>query len=260
MIISYSKNFIFMHSRKTAGSSITAALNQYLAKNDIQLGAWPDTIATGGQLNRLVRKIAFRSPLITLLPSLKYSLKTSRLGFEPYSVNEAVRLKYYKSGLLGGTHSSATNVRQFDPEHWQRSFKFGFVRNPWDHAISDFHWRRYIKKNNTVNFKEFVLRLQDSKRPDPEQLRPPIVTNWSIYSIDNTVEIDYMARYENLHEEIEIISKKLHLPINLKTFKSKASIRTAKKPVFSYYDEETTEIIRSVYRREIEEFNYAPPW
>ena len=38
MIISYRHKFIFMHSRKTAGSSVTALLSHHLGPQDIQLG------------------------------------------------------------------------------------------------------------------------------------------------------------------------------------------------------------------------------
>ena len=52
MILSHQQRFIFVHSRKTAGSAITAALNHHLGPRDIQLGAWPEAIASGDEINK----------------------------------------------------------------------------------------------------------------------------------------------------------------------------------------------------------------
>ena len=61
MFISFKKKYIFMHSRKTAGSSITALLNKDIGPKDIQIGAWPDAIEAGGKYNNhaisIIKKI-----------------------------------------------------------------------------------------------------------------------------------------------------------------------------------------------------------
>ena len=51
MIISHKHKFIFMHSRKCAGSSMEVMLNKHLGPNDIQIGSWPETILAGGSMN-----------------------------------------------------------------------------------------------------------------------------------------------------------------------------------------------------------------
>jgi hypothetical protein len=257
MIISYSRGFIFMHSRKTAGSTITAALNRYLAPQDIQLGAWPDTLAAGGRLNRTAARIALRAPAL-LWPSLKRSLKAGRPTIAAHEMNDVIRRHYLDKGLRAGTHSSARDVRQFDPAHWERAFKFCFVRNPWTHAVSDYHWRCHATGTEPVGFKEFLYRLRDPERPDPERLRPPVITNWSIYTLENEIALDHVARYEDLQAELAYIGSRIGLKIDIAGIRSKGNLRNRKADIKSYYDDEAVELVRDIYSAEIEAFGYAP--
>lgn len=258
MVINYTNNFIFMHSRKTAGSTITAALNKFLGPEDLQLGAWPDTLETGGRLNQMAKRIALRNPSLVLLPTLKKTIKNRRLTVGDYAVNEAIRLHFYKKGLRAGTHSSAEDVRDFDPEFWERAFKFCFVRNPWTHAVSDFHWRTHSQQISTVDFKEFLYRLYDRNRPDPEGVRPPITTNWSIYTIEDEIALDYVARYENLSDELKEIGRQAGIKIDVSGISSKGNVRDKNKRYESYYDDEAIELVRQIYRNEIDAFGYVP--
>src|SRR6056297_1183702 len=251
MIISYSNNFIFMHARKTAGSTITAALNRHIGAEDIQLGAWPDTIEAGGRFNETARRIARQNFPSVFWPSLKKSLKEGRPNWAPGAVNEAMRRHYFDKGLRGGTHSSAEDVRNYDPEIWDTAFKFGFVRNPWSHAVSDYHWRCHVRGLKSFDFKEYLLRLKDRDRPDPERIRPPLVTNWSIYTIANKIALNHVARFEDLTSELDNISKKIGIKVEIDGIKSKGRVWNKSIEIRSMYDEETIEIVRSVYREEV---------
>lgn len=47
MILSHAHRFIFLHNRKTAGSSISVALARYLGPEDLQLSAIVETLREG---------------------------------------------------------------------------------------------------------------------------------------------------------------------------------------------------------------------
>ncbi len=237
---------------------MTAALNRHIGPEDIQLGAWSDTIAAGGRFNSTARQIARQNLSSVLWPSLKQSLKQGRPRWAPGAVNEAMRLYYYDRGLKAGTHSSAEDVRTFDPEIWRSAFKFCFVRNPWSHAVSDYHWRSHTMGVKLVSFKEFLLRLEDPNRPDPERIRPPIITNWSVYTIADEIALNHVARFENLSAELDYISLKSGVEIRIAGISSKGNVRDKSQGIREYYDAEAVEIVRRVYRKEIEAFGYEP--
>lgn len=258
MIISYKHNFIFMHCRKTAGSSITAALNSQLGPDDIQLGAWPESISAGGKYNRKALSIASLQLPRLVKASLKYSLQQHKLSLSPKAINTLTKEYYTKKFSIKG-HALASLVRNVDPEFWNSSFKFCFVRNPWTLAVSDYYWRTHKRAAEHIPFKEFLLRLQDPDRPDPERIRPRLITNWDIYTINEKIAVDHVGRYENLVNELEYIQDKIGLSINLSNIHAKGNIRKKSKNIMSHYDNETEEILASIYQKEIKQFGYTPP-
>ncbi len=95
------------------------------------------------------------------------------------------------------------------------------------------------------------------------------------FVFDNTGKllVDFIGRFENLHEDFQIILKKLSLPlsnlphINAASSKSNTLINkfksiviskciTSKKQWIDYYDSETREKVASLYAKDIKEFNY----
>ncbi len=264
MILSHQHKFIFMHSRKTAGSSISVSLNKYLGPKDLQLGAWPESIRAGGKYNDLSLSIAARKPHKLILESIKYSLKNRVVAASPFYINKALKKHMMdKHAFKLGAHVSAEQIRNFDEYSWDNYFKFCFVRNPWTHAVSDYHWRLNAIKGQDVTgitFKEFLKRLDDPTLPDPEGVRPPIITNWSIYTINDKVALDFIGKYESLDDDLRKVSAKLDLQVDIGTVQAKGSVRPKSKSTRDYYDDESIELVRKIYKNEIECFSYQVPF
>ena len=260
MIISYKDNYVFLHSRKTAGSSIAVSLAKHLGPKDIMIGCWPDAFENGVGYNKFALSIARKAPLGLLSRSIKFSLQSKKLAFHPGFVNKCLADYFRKEyGFKADAHSSAEAVKEFDESHWQSAFKFCFVRNPWTHAVSDYYWRT-SPSGKEISFKEFLYRLADPDRPDPEKVRPPIITNYSVYSIDNKIAADFVGRYEKLDEDLKIISDKLGFEVSIQGIHAKGSVRPRTKSMAEHYDEETLELVRDIYKKEVEEFKYEVPF
>lgn len=262
MIISHKHQFIFLHCRKVAGSTITTLCNRHLGPKDLQIGGWPDTIEAGGKYNRRAIEIALRNPVDLFTTSTKKSIKSARLHFDPWTVNRLVKTySKDKAGLPGGAHPRASSVRAFDEIAWKNYFKFCFVRNPWDHAVSDYHWRSHIRGCSHVSFKEFLRRLSDPERSDPERMRPPLRSNWDIYAIDGRVEADFVGRFESLDSDLSHVSQFLGLDLDLRSVpRAKGGIRKAEKSIGEFYDEEGIDLVGRIYAEEVSEFAYEPNW
>jgi hypothetical protein len=255
MLISYQHRFIFIHNRKVAGSSVSAYLARHLGPDDLMIGSWPEAIACGAPYNRRVwQSLATGAGIMALARSRPLRLLTSK-GNRAECVN--VALKRLHAPAFGGraTFPDAQVLKDWAGQDWERFFKFCFVRNPFAQAVSDWQWRTRKIDRSTVPFKEFLLRLSDLQRPDPERVRPAPPLNWPLYTIDNQIAVDFVGRLENLHDDLSKICGKLGLPFD------EAAIPHMKKgPQHRYrehYDADDLDLAHRLYAREIEAFGYS---
>ena len=69
----------------------------------------------------------------------------------------------------------------------------------------------------------------------------------------------HFIRYENLHEDVEYVCKKLGLDYDLNnfgTYKSGHREHSKNKHYTEYYDDETKQIVSEKYAKDIEYFGY----
>jgi len=253
MIISNEHRFIFVHCRKTAGSSISVSLARNLGDDDLQIGAISDTLAQGIPLTRRVLHEANVYCHGTL--SL-FRLAGPRIFGR--AVTRFIDQSYRP--LLGRKppHSPASNVARAFPEEWKNFHKFCVVRNPWDKAVSDYYWR--IKScRNPPTFPAYLEALQEGNSLNgivPVELH----SNWELYTIDDKIAVDCIIRYENLSEGLATLMSDLKLAWDGWLPRSKGNHRKTVRGPDSYremYNSETLKIISRLYEREIEAFQYT---
>jgi len=248
-----------MHSRKTAGSSLATRLNKNIGPNDIQIGAWVDSINAGGKYNKNALKAAAHYPVKVIASSLKYSFYQKKLALSPESINSAVKLFYARKskGLLS-THCKAEAAKSYLSSVWDDYFKFAFIRNPYSQVVSDYYWRRHLCGKPNITFREFVYRLFDPARLDIENIRPPIISNWEIYTIKNTIALDFIGCFERLDEDIRKIGDFLGIKLEDDIVRSKGAIRSKDKTIEQHYDQELIDMVGQIYSNEIKYFGYTP--
>lgn len=191
MIINHKHRFIFMRTKKTASTSIEMALSASCGEEDtitymnIREEAWKLEHGYKPAQNFLV-------PLRhwTLSDTLKFVFKARRPGY--------------------AMHISAASLkRRVDSSTWKNYFKFCVERNPFDRAISLYHWR--TKKEATKpSLPEFVRSLDEQS-----------LSNFHIYSVNGIVEADQIIRYEQLEQGLKDVCAHLGLaPFDLPHAKS----------------------------------------
>ena len=140
MIISYSKNFIYIHLDKTGGTSIEECLTPYLDFNDILFGG----VTLGQYLEDAY---------------LKY-----------YGD------KYWSLGIH--KHSTAEQIKKYVGSFWDSSYKFSTVRNPIDIMLSLYHYNkdllyRYLHNSKHKNLESLLqdnIFLEQIKKDDNDGL------------------------------------------------------------------------------------------
>jgi hypothetical protein len=156
-----------------------------------------------------------------------------------------------------------------NPRKFKRFFKFAFVRNPWDRVVSTYSFLRRggMNEQDRMWSAQCLSRYPDFSSFVRGWLSEENIWSWVhfipqghfILNDQGTVMVDYVGRFERIDEDFAYVAHCLGRDIRLdKTNES------GHRHFSSYYEEDTREIVRRVYARDIEAFNYrfegAAPW
>lgn len=249
MLISHRYRFIFLHNRKAAGSSVTAFLNRLMGPNDLQVGIWRDAIRYGGRYNRrIVRETLSRDGL----RAAGYYARKLRAPRPSRFVERVQEYKY--APILHTTniaHPTAAAVRDAFPHEWETYWKFCVVRDPYGKAVSDYYWMTRKLPRGQVTFTEFLKRIADPKRPDPERVVPNPPTNWPLYTIDDEIVADRICRYTYLEADLVRVLREIGVD-DLEGSLPRAKNAANKKSERAYeWKNEDIDLAKLIYRQEL---------
>ena len=253
MIISHAHRYIFLHNRKTAGSSITVSLARGLGPEDLQISAIPETLAAGIPLSARVLREANRQAH-GLLPLARL------LGARPYARLVARSIDHAYRPLLGRKppHSPAATLARAFPGEWAGYAKICVVRNPWDKTVSDYFWRTKRLKS-PPGFADYVRALA-AGAPLGGIVPLDFHDNWPLYTIDDRIAADHVVRYETLTDGMQGALQAIGLEWDGWLPNAKTSPREKKSCTGNYrkmYDTETAGIVGRLYAKEAEAFGYS---
>ena len=140
-----------------------------------------------------------------------------------------------------GNHEKISEVFEKHP-HVENYFKFCFVRNPFDLAVSRYFYLTQTEKETRFkSFKEWCKK---------KQFFPKL--QFDLISIDGEIKTDFIGRFENLQQDFDIICDKIGIPQQQLPHKNK----TKHKHYTEYYNDETRSIVAEIYAKDIETFGY----
>ncbi|NJN51857.1 MAG: sulfotransferase family 2 domain-containing protein [Gammaproteobacteria bacterium] len=227
MIVSHKHRFIFIKTRKTAGTSIEIALSKFCGETDIITRISPTDEATRASLG-------YRGP------------QNDLLAFRHYTANDWLRFLTRGRRARLRNHMSAARIRAVVGETiWQSYFKFCVERDPWDKAISLYYWRtrEADPRPGLLNFLSTV---------DTHSL-----SNFEIYCIDGALATDRVVRFERLSAELEDVRHLLDLPEPLALPQAKGGHRSVKQHYSQLLGAAEKTLIDTACAREIELFDYG---
>jgi hypothetical protein len=228
MIISHKHKFIFIKTKKTAGTSVEIALSKFCGESDVITPISPKDEAIRAQFG-------YRGPQNHLIPFWKYSVR-----------DWAKFLRKRKRRFLY-PHSGARDVQQVvGDEVWNSYFRFCFERNPWDKVISLYFWRHKSEPRPPIS--EFIQSGKANLVGGPG--------GFDLYSINGEIVVDRVCLYENLEQEIEYLAQRLNLPEIPQLPRAKAEFRKDKRHYQAILSEEDRIKISRVFAREIAYFGY----
>ena len=275
MIISDKYKFIFLHIPKTGGSSISAYLNQFLGKNDLQL-KWSDALIDRIPYNnRVYKELNNKEGYNLIIKAFKKRVRDKRILDKPIL---ELAFKNIISKKLGSDsiHAKAEHIKKYvKAKKWKNYFKFCFIRNPYSHAFSSFVWDEsrfqynkykvpYIHKKGLTKKK---LNLNLKKIDKKNSIKTKDISDRSflfpgsqIYTINDKIAVDYIGKFEILEKELKKISKIIGLPkpkFKISYFNKKNDYNIDKS---KFFDEENKRLVRKIWKKEFEVFNYKFPF
>jgi hypothetical protein len=263
MYLSKESKIIFIHIPKTAGESISQLLRS-TEQNESQTLHQKSSLSQYSLIwSRKSYQLLSKSlKLSGLLPTFKQKLD-QKIKNQNYLLGDSSQWKH-------ATAKEILNVVGYT--FFSNSFKFSFVRNPWDQVVSFYnHLRKplYLPQYYSklmrphyacqialqCNFHDWVLEIYNKEKLQQDEISQvnhfQNQCEWLCDSNENLI-VDYIGKYESLEKDIEIIGKKIgrdfnHLPVRN---------RSQRKDYREYYDTRTKAIIGDFFEKDISLFEY----
>jgi hypothetical protein len=229
MIVSHEHKFIFLKTKKTAGTSIELAISELCGPRDIitPLTKIDEALRAGGRGAQNWRLHGWWASPRPLWQRRWFKFTAEDYGFYNHMPAEEAR------ALLN------------DDKVWRSYFKFAFERNPWDRQVSFYH-HRYRRETEPPPFATFIRNDRRAR-----------INNYEIYSVDGDVSVDFVGRFENLEQDLRHALNQVGFTLDKPLPRAKTTFRRGSAPYRDYYDEDTSAIVGDWYRREIELLDYA---
>ncbi len=241
MIICHRYGFIFIKTRKTAGSSTEMALSRLCDGDDTitplsrRLGEEEMRAAHGGQ------------------PPANWAKRIrEHRGFREW---KRLFTRRQRSGRFS-QHTSARELRdRLGGDYWNRYLTLTIERNPWDRAVSRYWWQKFRwERRGRTNFPSVSDYLQYLAEHKPHWL-----SNWTHYAEGDRILVDRVLRYEQLESDLAQLSRDLGLPADalmLPERRAKGGFRPQKDHYSQTLSSDDRRLIEDLCRREIEAFDY----
>jgi hypothetical protein len=270
VIVSHQHRFIFLHSRKTAGSALTLALLRCLNRDDHWYNAPGSLIMMEALKGGFVPPPATHPEVVAELQvrggarfARRALRRPQRLDHEQrrtfVDAYNSLQLPYPRKDGGGWQHVGAATARDHLGQRvWDSYFKFAFERDPWDRMVSLYWWRmRREQSAPAVSFRDFIRAIASGDRTRMRAHKATKYSNWHIYTIGDALAVDQLGRYETLAEDLRSVMDKVGVSLGDHLPQSKHWAR--RSGVAELYDRETVQLVADIFHREIELLGYQPP-
>lgn len=149
-----------------------------------------------------------------------------------------------------------------NPPFYNKAFKFSFVRNPWDRAVSAY---RYLESggNQTSDLEvaKLVSKYRDFDDFVVDGLGEGLFRSHLLFipqsefviNGEQKLAVDFLGRFENIDQDFEKVLCQLDIRARLE--KTNASTRNIDYREY-YKKEKTVDIISSIYKQDVSFFSY----
>jgi len=186
LIVSYSRNFIFIKPRKVGGTSVEIVLSSWCSGADVCTPITPR--------EELVRLAFGGLPRNFALPDAERRYVEAIHAGDVRTMRELI-----VGGEVGKPrgrrqHAKAVEVREVFPDIWPTAFKFSIDRHPYERAIS-FAYFVTSTRGKPADFSEMQATLE-------ELLEGNRLSNAAYYMARGKLLVDAVFRYEDMWRDL----------------------------------------------------------
>lgn len=226
VIISHEHRFIFVKTRKTAGTSVEVFLERIAGDDAVVTPIWPE-VAGHTARNYMTLDNPIRAQVL--------EARQRRL-----TGDSRERPAYFN-------HIAARNIRKrLGRRRWNSYYKFTIERNPWQKVVSAYFWRRG-NGHDDGDFRTFVLQGD-------------FPVDFDKYSLDGkTVAVDFVGRHERLEDDLGAVVARVGLDVPVALTREKGTYRPSGEGPEALFDDEMSAVVEEAFAREIAAFGYTRP-
>ena len=143
-----------------------------------------------------------------------------------------------------------------DAQQWLDSYTFCVIRNPYDRAVSSYHYHvktdyqgQLMPRHRDLKTYSFEQYLELRTKHNEFLLMPQV--NF-IHRRDGLSNVKKIFRFENLQQGIDEISRDIGVKLVLEHLNSSPRPKNYQ----SFYDDTTYEMVSEIYADDIKTFNY----
>ena len=178
------------------------------------------------------------------------SIETALTGRDWWSVESTTK------------HILASTAKEIYSEYWDDYFKFSFVRNPWSRMVSllrhgGFYGLHLMPEREQLDVSGYIKDyhpVEIDERSASAEYSGSYLDNAVYLNILNE-SLDFIGRFENLEQDFNFICDKIGAG-DVSLPHVERSKHTNHKHYIEYYDNKTRELVRELYRKDIERFGY----
>lgn len=163
-------------------------------------------------------------------------------------------------------HNALWHYQLYNTDLLNKYFKFTFVRNPWDRLVSGYFFLKKGGRNpvdkswsqrmlsNVNSFEEFIYSLGKDKKYRKKVLaKGHFIPQYKfITDFRGKIGVDFLGHVENINQDFNFIKNKL----GIYTAELGHNNRSNHNNYKDYYNSEMIEIVRKIYKKDIELLNY----
>ncbi len=241
VIVSFSQNFIFVKTRKTAGTSIELALSGFCQDQDILT---PISLADEYYRSEQGWRIAQNFSADSTLESTYRDIVHRR-------DQDAHQFFIRGLGRQGAfyNHMPAREIKEkVHSAFWESAVKITTERHPYEKAVSKAFFRLWRQKLAPTEFPRILNNIVSQRLMDDR----------SIYCINGEIAVDEVIKQEEIAHAFPKLLQKLGLRLEGEIPRAKSQIRLDPRPAHEILSPAQRELIYDTCRETFETFGYEP--